>query len=93
MNTAESMVTTLVETAICTASLFNGVNAVQHVATVDSLSAFTGPADHLEYTEKPDLLTCNLHLHRNDYGEHGDNSYYGQVGLHHFPAGLQKDRE
>lgn len=28
------------------------------------------------------MFTCNAYLSRNDYGEHSDNSYYGQVGLH-----------
>lgn len=38
-------------------------------------------------------LTCNFSFNRNDYGEHGDNSYYGPVGLHSFPAGCQKQKE
>lgn len=28
------------------------------------------------------MFTCNAYFSRNDYGEHSDNSYYGQVGLH-----------
>lgn len=75
-------------------SLSPGMDTVQHVARKYSLTAFIGPADHFEYTEvnvKTKLpLTCNLYLNRNDYGEHGGNSYYGPVGLHSLLAGCLK---
>lgn len=86
-DTAERVVATLVETVICKASLSPGMDTIQRVASKDGLSAFIVLLIILS------ILICNLYLNRNDYGEHGDNSYYGPVGLHSFPASSQEGRE